>query len=155
MTEIVHHSSSHVRHIDSTKRREAKFERAYHQALREQWFANVQRERWFEARRRNPAAAALSPHYPAKTLVGSDQGFLACTRAHESNSAGGYHAVSPGGTYRGAYQFLPSTWDNVARSVGRADLVGVDPAQASSTDQDQLATALYHSQGTAPWGGRC
>ena len=31
--------------------------------------------------------------------------FLACTRAHESDQAGGYQAVSPGGMYRGAYQF--------------------------------------------------
>ena len=81
--------------------------------------------------------------------------FLACTRAHESDTAGGYRAISPGGTYRGAYQFLPSTWDNVARHAGRPDLVGVDPAVASAADQDLLAYDLYRWQGTSPWGGRC
>jgi hypothetical protein len=85
----------------------------------------------------------------------SQDAFLACTRAHESDSAGGYHAVSPGGVYRGAYQFLPSTWNNVARAAGRPDLVGVDPAAAAPADQDQLALFLYHQQGAAPWGGRC
>jgi ribosomal protein L24E len=81
--------------------------------------------------------------------------FLACTRHHESDSSGGYHAVSPGGTYRGAYQFSRSTWDNTARAAGRPDLVGVDPAQAAPADQDFLALQLYHWQGAAPWGGRC
>lgn len=81
--------------------------------------------------------------------------FLVCTRAHESDTAGGYRAISPGGTYRGAYQFLRSTWDNVARHAGRPDLVGVDPAAASPADQDLLAWDLYQWQGAAPWGGRC
>jgi hypothetical protein len=85
----------------------------------------------------------------------SQDPFLRCTRAHESDSAGGYRAVSPGGLYRGAYQFLRSTWDIVARRVGRYDLVGVDPAAAAPHDQDVLALALYHWQGAAPWGGRC
>ena len=77
--------------------------------------------------------------------------FLVCTRAHESDTAGGYRAISPGGTYRGAYQFLRSTWDNVARHAGRSDLVGVDPAAASPADQDLLAWDLYQWQGAAPW----
>lgn len=93
------------------------------------------------------------PAPPAVDL--SQDAFLKCTRAHESDSAGGYRAVSPGGTYRGAYQFLRSTWNNVARAAGRADLVGVDPAAAAPADQDQLALFLYHAQGAGPWGGRC
>jgi hypothetical protein len=93
-----------------------------------------------------PVAAVSSLH---------DDPFLACTRAHESDSAGGYHAVSPGGVYRGAYQFLQSTWNNVAIHAGRPDLVGVDPAQASAADQDALAYALFLWQGYAPWGNRC
>ncbi len=81
--------------------------------------------------------------------------FLACTRRHESDTSGGYHAVSAGGKYRGAYQFDRSTWDNTARRAGRPDLVGVDPAQASPADQDFIALTLYHWRGAAPWGGRC
>jgi hypothetical protein len=93
------------------------------------------------------------------TSVGSCDGevacFLACTRAHESDTAGGYRAVSPDGVYRGAYQFDQVTWNSVAASVGRSDLVGVNPASASEPDQDTLATALYEMRGNQPWGGRC
>ena len=92
------------------------------------------------------ASASASP---------SQDAFLRCTRAHESDSAGGYRAISPGGIYRGAYQFLRSTWNNVARAAGRPDLVGVDPAAASPADQDQLALFLFSHAGAAPWGGRC
>jgi hypothetical protein len=85
----------------------------------------------------------------------SPDAFLRCTRAHESDSAGGYRAVSPGGVYRGAYQFLRSTWNNEARAAGRPDLVGVDPAAAAPADQDQIALFLFQHAGAAPWGGRC
>ncbi|MDQ1520714.1 MAG: hypothetical protein QOI55_1787 [Actinomycetota bacterium] len=81
--------------------------------------------------------------------------FLVCTRRHESDTSGGYHAASASGTYRGAYQFSRSTWDNTARRAGRLDLVGVDPAVAAPADQDFLAYSLYTWQGAAPWGGRC
>jgi len=81
--------------------------------------------------------------------------FLVCTRAHESDSAGGYRAVNPSGTYRGAYQFSQSTWNSTARHAGRPDLVGVDPAKAASWDQDALALSLYRWQGASPWNGRC
>jgi hypothetical protein len=103
-------------------------------------------------------AAAPAPAPVAVSAPPSDLGqhpFLACTRAHESDTAGGYRAISPGGTYRGAYQFLRSTWDNTARHAGRPDLVGVDPAAASPADQDLLAYDLFLWQGTSPWGGRC
>ena len=59
--------------------------------------------------RRRPAA-----RQPRRRRLSQDP-FLKCTRAHESDTAGGYRAVSPGGVYRGAYQFLRSTWNNVAR----------------------------------------
>jgi len=81
--------------------------------------------------------------------------FLACTRAHESEMAGGYQAISPGGTYRGAYQFDQSTWDSAAQLAGRTDLVGVDPATAAPADQDLLALTLFHARGPQPWGNRC
>jgi hypothetical protein len=81
--------------------------------------------------------------------------FLVCTRAHESDGAGGYRAVNPSGTYRGAYQFSRSTWDSAARHAGRLDLVGVDPAAAAPADQDALALHLYQWRGASPWLGRC
>ena len=86
---------------------------------------------------------------PVSTLAGDP--FLACTRAHESDGAGGYQAVSAGGTYRGAYQFDSSTWDSAAALVGRPDLVGADPAAVAPADQDMVALALYH--GAAPSRG--
>jgi hypothetical protein len=100
-------------------------------------------------------ARGYSPPPAAAASDLSQDPFLKCTRAHESDAAGGYRAVSPGGTYRGAYQFLRSTWNNIARAAGRPDLVGVDPAAAAPADQDQLALYLYHAQGAGPWGGRC
>ena len=103
-----------------------------------------------------PAPATADPSSSASASASPSQdAFLRCTRAHESDSAGGYRAISPDGVYRGAYQFLRSTWNNVARAAGRADLVGVDPAAASPADQDQLALFLFRHAGAGPWGGRC
>ena len=63
--------------------------------------------------------------------------------------------MSPGGTYRGAYQFDQGTWNSAAELAGRTDLVGVDPATVAPGDQDLLAMTLFHSRGAAPWGNRC
>jgi hypothetical protein len=81
--------------------------------------------------------------------------FLACTRAHESDSAGGYGAVGGGGRYRGAYQFDQQTWNNNAAASGRLDLVGQDPAAVAPAAQDQVAADTYARRGNQPWGGRC
>jgi hypothetical protein len=92
------------------------------------------------------------------------RGFLICTRYWESDRGdangnglhdAGYHAYNGTGPYLGAYQFLQSTWNSVARSVGRYDLVGVDPRWAEWWDQDDMAWNLYLQQGNRPWGGRC
>ena len=57
--------------------------------------------------------------------------------------------------YYGAYQFAPTTWNVTATHIGRLDLVGASPNQASEYDQDEMAWALYNWQGNSPWGGRC
>jgi len=54
-------------------------------------------------------------------------------------SGGNYQRNSGNGFY-GAYQFLPSTWNNIARRV-RPDLVGVRPDLASPADQDYMIIA--------------
>ncbi|MET0627490.1 MAG: hypothetical protein ABW033_03425 [Acidimicrobiia bacterium] len=100
-------------------------------------------------------AAIPAPRYQSGGGGGGAGGSLACIRAHESDSAGGYQAVSPGGTYRGAYQFLQSTWNSSAAAAGRGDLVGVDPATVSPADQDAIASYLYSQAGSQPWGGGC
>jgi hypothetical protein len=101
------------------------------------------------------ASAASSVASSTGSCAGSISCFLACTRAHESDTAGGYQALSPDGIYRGAYQFDQTTWNSVATSIGRGDLSGVNPAAANPADQDLLATALYEMRGNQPWGGRC
>jgi hypothetical protein len=79
--------------------------------------------------------------------------FKECTLDIESD--GNYGAVSPGGTYRGAWQFDQSTWDSNSAASGRGDLVGQDPATAAPGDQDAIAHDLYQRRGNQPWGGRC
>ncbi len=98
--------------------------------------------------------ARSSRSRPSGVRTGGDvEAFLECTRHIEST--GNYNAVSPGGTYRGAYQFDQRTWDSNAATSGRHDLVGIDPANASTADQDQMARDLYARRGNQPWGGRC
>ncbi len=102
---------------------------------------------------------ASLPATPARaaTSGGSYSGggdFLSCVRNRESG--GDYGVYNSGGSgAAGAYQFMPGTWSSIAASVGRTDLVGMDPAQAAPADQDAMAAALYAQQGSAPWGGSC
>ena len=61
----------------------------------------------------------------------------------ECESGGNPRAVSPGGQYRGKYQFSRETWRNLGGSG--------DPADAPEWQQDRLALKLYRLRGTAPW----
>ena len=103
------------------------------------------------------AVAAAPPPRASTTTVYSSSypgDFLACVRQRESG--GNYGVYNSGGSgAAGAYQFMPGTWNSIAASTGRGDLVGLDPAQASPADQDAMAQALYAQQGAAPWGGGC
>jgi hypothetical protein len=64
-------------------------------------------------------------------------------RIAECESGGNPRAVSPGGQYRGKYQFSRETW----RSLGGRG----DPADAPEWLQDRLALRLYRQSGAAPW----
>jgi peptidoglycan hydrolase-like protein with peptidoglycan-binding domain len=64
-------------------------------------------------------------------------------RIAQCESGGNPRAVSPGGQYRGKYQFSRETW----RALGGRG----DPADASEWQQDRLALKLYRQSGTAPW----
>ncbi len=64
---------------------------------------------------------------------------------------GSYTIQSANGLYHGAYQFGVGTWNAVAASVGRTDLVGVLPSDASPADQDAMALALWNQRGWSPW----
>ena len=61
----------------------------------------------------------------------------------QCESHGDPRAISPGGTYRGKYQFSFSTW----ASVGGEG----DPAAASETEQDRRAAILYRTGGPGHW----
>jgi peptidoglycan hydrolase-like protein with peptidoglycan-binding domain len=61
----------------------------------------------------------------------------------ECESGGNPRAISPGGLYRGKYQFSRETW----RALGGTG----DPADAPEWRQDRLALKLYRQSGTAPW----
>ncbi len=71
-------------------------------------------------------------------------------RLRQCESTDNYQAVSPSGTYRGAYQFDQTTWDDVA---GRHFewLVGVDPIDADPWWQDAMTRALWSERGRQPW----
>ena len=58
-------------------------------------------------------------------------------------SGGNPRAVSPGGTYRGLYQFDYQTW----ASVGGTG----DPAAATPYEQHKRAAILYAQRGSQPW----
>lgn len=99
--------------------------------------------------------ARVSTNTSQGSCNGDVECFLACTRAHESDTAGGYSAISPGGTYRGAYQFVQPTWDAAVAGAGYPEYIGVPAEQVPSYVQDAAAAHLYSVSGTRPWGGRC
>jgi hypothetical protein len=103
------------------------------------------------ARHRRSNAVRSTSGTPRGANASSPGGFLACVRRHESG--GNYAALNGRSGTAGAYQFMPGTWNNTARSAGRPDLVGVNPAAANAADQDALAQHLYATQGAAPWTG--
>lgn len=61
----------------------------------------------------------------------------------ECESGGNPRTVSPGGRYRGKYQFSLDTWHNLGGDG--------DPVDASEAEQDRIALKLYRRSGTAPW----
>src|SRR5919206_113634 len=64
-------------------------------------------------------------------------------RIAECESGGDPRAVSPGGRYRGKYQFSVATWQALG---GRGD-----PAEAPERVQDRMAAKLLRLRGTSPW----
>ena len=67
----------------------------------------------------------------------------ALLRIAECESGGDPQMVSPGGRYRGKYQFSRATW----RALGGRG----DPADAPEWVQDRLALKLYRRSGATAW----
>lgn len=106
------------------------------------------------ARSGSARAAAPAPALPrfsgASSATPREPSRAQWARLRDCESDGDYRAVSAGGRFRGAYQFDQATWDSVVEDES-PDLIGVDPASASPSDQDAVALALYRSRGAAPW----
>ena len=96
---------------------------------------------------------AAAPRYGS--CGGKVDCFLECTRGYESDTSGGYGAVSSGGTYRGAYQFAQGTWDAAVAGAGYGEYAGMPADQVPPDVQDAAAAHLYSVSGNNPWGGRC
>lgn len=70
---------------------------------------------------------------------GSLNEWLAALRSCEAGSQG--YATNTGNGFYGAYQFMQGTWDRIAPKIGRSDLVGMRPSDASPADQDEMIIA--------------
>lgn len=102
-------------------------------------------ERWLNP----PAPPEPEPVYeevpsePAAEPVATSSGGVGMEGIAACESGGDPTAVSPGGTYRGKYQFDQQTWESVGGTG--------DPAAAPEAEQDQRAAQLYAERGSAPW----
>lgn len=77
----------------------------------------------------------------ASTTVAIDRPSDPWQAVRRCESSGNY-GINTGNGFYGAYQFTISTWDWVAGIIGRDDLVGVRPDQATPIDQDMMADSL-------------
>jgi hypothetical protein len=103
-----------------------------------------------EARAARVRGASSSRGASAPASTGAPSGgdhadTLACIRAYESDTSGGYSAVNSSSGAGGAYQALPSTWDGYA-GYARAE-------HAPPEVQDQWAREAIATAGTRPWAG--
>jgi len=96
-----------------------------------------------------PASSGSGSGSTAGSGSGSGSGvpsgglYAILSRIAQCESGGNPHAISPGGQYRGLFQFTFSTWAAVGGSG--------DPAQASVAEQYLRAAILYRREGSAPW----
>lgn len=90
-------------------------------------------------------ALGLAPFSSSSVRSKSVRVPLVLQQIAQCESGGNPSAVSPGGTYRGKYQFTRDTW----RRLGGDG----DPADAPEWLQDRMALKLYRQSGTAPWPG--
>ena len=93
----------------------------------------------------------LPPYVPPAPDGPTEEQWYNLRRCESTNN---YEAVSPSGTYRGAYQFSQATWDfisGISAHVEVHHLFGVDPVNASPAEQDLMALTLYNYWGRGQW----
>ncbi len=101
----------------------------------------------------NPTSTTQSAAASASSGDPTLPPFLQCVLRVESG--GNYAAVSPGGTYMGGFQFSQPTWNEAAGLAGMPQLINVPPNEATPSEQDDLAIALYDADGQQPWNDSC
>ncbi len=75
----------------------------------------------------------------------------ACIRYHES---GDNYAEDSGNGYSGAYQFLPSTWNEAVSGAGYPQYANGWAFEAPPAVQNAAALWLYNADGWQPWSTR-
>lgn len=75
----------------------------------------------------------------------------ACIRDHESDDN---YSDDTGNGYSGAYQFLPSTWDDAVSGAGYPQYANGEAYLAPPAVQNAAALWLYRQDGWAPWSTR-
>lgn len=95
--------------------------------------------------------AAPRPTRGVASQSGGGAAPLACIRAHESDTSGGYAAVSPNGRWFGAYQFTLDTWRGAVTRAGHPEHADTRPDHAPSHVQDAAARQLFSERGLQPW----
>ena len=93
----------------------------------------------------------LPPYVPPAANGPTEEQWYNLRRCESTNN---YQAISPSGTYRGAYQFSQATWDfisGISAHVEVHHLFGMDPIDAAPADQDLMALTLYNYWGRGQW----
>ncbi len=88
-------------------------------------------------------ALGISAAAPVATQPAASGTAATLARIARCESGGNPAAISPGGRYRGKYQFSRATW----RDLGGTG----DPAAAPESVQDAMAAKLLAQRGTSPW----
>ena len=100
------------------------------------------------------SVAAAKPHAPGTHKRTLDRQFEHkvskknkrwAKRVARCESGGDPNAIGGGGTYRGAFQFMRSTWESAPRSPGG------DPIRYSYRTQAVVAVALKNRDGADHW----
>lgn len=94
----------------------------------------------FKSAREYRQAIAAARAAARRAMAGLEATLAAIARCE---SHGNPRAISPGGTYRGKYQFDHATWQEVGGTG--------DPAAAPESEQDMRAAMLYRKAGPGRW----